>query len=86
MPNVIYSNFHQFAQAAFFGGRVICRIFPTAPLAVRRGLIRNREKGARRAAANAQLESSVRNTELALRDYTEDQGRGHTPIGAGGGT
>ena len=84
MPNHIHSNFHQFGQAAFFGGRVICTIFPIAPLVVRRGFIRNREKGARRAAANAQLESSVRNTELALGDDTEDQGPGHTPIGTGG--
>ena len=54
-------------------------IFPMAPLKVRQGFVRRREKEARRAAAKAQLESSARNTEPTLRDYTKDQGR-DTPI------
>ena len=62
------------------------KIFPMAPLAVRLGLVRKREKEARRAAAKAQLESSARNTKPTLPDYTKDRGRDGTPIGAGGGS
>jgi hypothetical protein len=61
------------------------KIFPMASLAVRLGLVRKREKEARRAAAKAQLESSVRNTE-PLRGYTKDQGRDDTAIGTEGGS
>jgi hypothetical protein len=61
-------------------------IFPMALLSVRRGFIRKRGKEARRAAAEAQWESSVTNTEPTLRDYTKDQGRDDPPIGAGGGS
>jgi hypothetical protein len=46
--------------------------------------VRKRRKEARRAAAKAQLKSSVRNTEPTLRDYTKDQGRDDTLIGTGG--
>jgi hypothetical protein len=59
-------------------------IFPMAPLAVRLGFVRKREKEARRAAAKAQLESSPRNNEPALPDYGKDRGRDDAPIGAGG--
>jgi hypothetical protein len=59
-------------------------IFPMALLSVRRGFVRKRGKEARRAAAQAQWESLIRNTEPTLRDYTKDQGRDDTPNGAGG--
>jgi hypothetical protein len=59
-------------------------IFPMAPLAVRRGFVRKREKEARRAAAKAQLESLTRNPEATLRNFTKDQGSDDAPIGNGG--
>jgi hypothetical protein len=52
MPKFIGSNFRQFAQATFDNLEVgeMGVIFPVAPLAVRRGVVRNRKKEACRSA------------------------------------